>query len=140
MEISEFEDKISDLDNRIDELRFELNQQVGFITEAITQLDEDFITTAIINNLLPDSIKDYIVNNYKKFSSKIVSTLLESEYFYADILFRYNYHSNITHDSKILEEYQYLEYVLDNPNLSPYNKKEIKKRIAKHKRDLKNND
>jgi hypothetical protein len=137
MEISDLEDKISDLDNKIDELRFELNQQVGFIIGAISELSEDYITTAIVNNLLAHSIQEYIIDNYKKFSKKIVSTILESEYFYANNLFRYNYHSNITHDSKILEEYQYLEYVLDNPNLSPYNKKEIKKRIAKHKRDLK---
>jgi hypothetical protein len=137
MEISELEDKISDLDNRIDELRFELNQQVGFIAEAITQLDEDFITTAIINNRLPYSIKEYIVNNYKEFSRIIVSTLLESEYFHANNLFRCDLNFHKTRYAEILEEYYYLEYVLVNPNLSPYYKEEIKKRIAKHKRDLK---
>lgn len=137
MEISELEDKISSLESKIDELRYDLDQQVGFIIGAISNLSEDYITTAIVNNLLAHSIQEYIIDNYKKFSSKIVSTLLESEYFYADNLFRYRYYSNETQYAEILEEYTYLYDILANPNLNPYYKKEIKKRIAKHNRELK---
>jgi hypothetical protein len=135
MQISELEDRIYELDNKIDALRFDLNQQVGFIAGSIAELSEEYITTAIVNNLLPHSIQNYIVNNYKNFSSRIVSTLLESEHFYVNSVFRSDYVSN-----KILEDYNYLDNILANPNLNPFNKKEIKKRIAKHKRDLKKND
>lgn len=76
MQISELEDRIYELDNKIDDLHFDLNQQVGFIAGSIAELSEDYITTANVNNLLPHSIQAYIVANYKKFSKEIVSTLL----------------------------------------------------------------
>jgi hypothetical protein len=137
MEIFELEDKISDLGNRIDELRDELNHSIGFIVGTIAELSEDYITTAIINNLLPHSIQEYIVVNYEKFSKSIVSILLKSEYYDVNNLFRYHNSSHRMDYVKILKEHTYLHDILANPNLQPYYKKEIKKYIAKHKRDLK---
>lgn len=127
MHLSEIETAILDLNYKIEELRLEQNQNIGFI---ISHLSDEQLTTAIINNRLSESIHFYILKNYNDFSPNVVATLLKSEHFNT-----YNFIMNNAFYLPIFKENHYMEYLLANPNLTEFHKKQVKKQM---KSDLAN--
>ncbi len=134
MELSDLEQVISNLQSGLDDLRYQLTCNTGLIIKLLQDVSEEEIINEIKNNQISADIINYIIDNYTEFNAKIIYTILESPHY--SINFWTNSYSK---ERQIFYDCDFILAALKNPNLPEWDKEKLKKRIAKHKRDLKKN-
>jgi hypothetical protein len=128
MELHEVESRINSLEDDIANIKYDNTQLIGFIIGFLNITDSDnLLTDYSFYTRCPTVIQEYIIKNYEKVNSTIVAQILESKSYYP---------SGIP-TLPIFRDPNYFSHILKNPNLSIWDKKEIKKRESKYNRDLK---
>jgi len=128
MELHEVESRINSLEDDIANIKYDNTELIGFIIGFLNITDsDDLLSDYGFYTRCPTAFQEYIIKNYEKVNSTIVAQILESE----------NYHPTGITTLPIFCDPVYFEHILKNPNLSIWDKKEIKKRESKYNRDLK---
>ena len=121
MNLDEIEDKFYELESSLNELRYDLECLSSFTSELLVILsdyNEDLRWEDRLINTLTNKIQNYLIKNYKEYRNQsLIAVILKSSSFKPDYEI-----IDIAYEEEFAP---FLGHLIQNPNLSDYNKKQL---------------